>query len=713
MLLIWLVHRTEEYRPVRKIRLQHLLTGTALGLALVFAQGAPAQTSVDNVPVPDTSQLPPLTLKDIAPTQAAPAPAAAPVEAAKPAEIKPVVETKPAEPVKPVVETRPVEPAKPVVEVKPEPVPAPAVDASAAPSADTLLAEKLREALTGKLDRIFQRSSERKAVEAFYKERDFAPLWVSDGKESVAGKAVASYLARADREGLEPSDYPVPDFKSADPAALADAELRMTASVLAYARHAATGRVAWSRVSADIYYNHPTPDAAEVLKKIAAASDAATALDGFQPQHAKYKALKKALADARAGKVAREEPKPEKKVAVVHIPEGKILRLGMKDERVIALRKRLEISGDRNSIVYDEEVRDAVKSFQVDSDLHADGNLGPNTTRALNGEQTGSVTPVKLGDPVETIVNNMDRWRWVQHDLGNIHVIVNIPDYRLTIYKDGKVYWTTRIVVGKPNLPTPLITADMKFITVNPTWNVPPSIIEKEYLPALEQDPMALERIGLKLEQGPDGTVRIWQPPGAGNALGRIRFNFPNKFLVYQHDTPDKHLFSKEKRAYSHGCMRVQDPLVYGEKLLSLVLPNERYTPAKLESMFGASEININFPNNKHIPVHITYQTAFVDADGKLQLREDVYGRDARMSAILKGERKVADIPVERPPNTSAKPVRMTPGMYGGGQYGGPRGGGDFFDWIFGGGPRGGAYYQQRGTYYTAPPQYDRRTIYR
>jgi murein L,D-transpeptidase YcbB/YkuD len=284
-------------------------------------------------------------------------------------------------------------------------------------------------------------------------------------------------------------------------------------------------------------------------------------------------------------------------------------------------------------------------------------------------------------------------------DLGKIHVVVNIPDYRLTLYKDDKVYWSTKIVVGKPNLPTPLISAEMKFITVNPTWNVPPSIIEKEYLPALQEDPMALERIGLKLEQAPDGTIRVWQPPGAANALGRIRFNFPNKFLVYQHDTPDKYLFAKDKRAYSHGCMRVENPLLYGEKLLSLVLPQEHYTQARLEKMFGGSEININFPANKYIPVHLTYQTAFVDESGKLQLREDVYGRDARMTAILKGERKVADIPVERPKENSSKPVRMTPGMYGGG----PRDSGDFFGWIFGGGPRGGGVPQRR--YY-----YDDRT---
>ena len=243
--------------------------------------------------------------------------------------------------------------------------------------------------------------------------------------------------------------------------------------------------------------------------------------------------------------------------------------------------------------------------------------------------------------------------------------------------------WKTKIVAGKPGLPTPMLSAEMKFITVNPTWNVPPSIIQNEYLPALQEDPQAMERIGLKVVQDADGTVRIFQPPGDRNALGRIRFNFPNKFLVYQHDTPDKQLFAHDKRAYSHGCMRVQDPLKYGEVILSLALPEEGYTQERLRKMFGGSEININFPTS--IPVHLTYQTAFVE-DGKLQIREDVYGRDTRVLALLKGsERKVADIAIDRPISSSAKPVRMPLGSFGGG--GGYSNRGNFFDWLFGGPP--------------------------
>jgi len=187
--------------------------------------------------------------------------------------------------------------------------------------------------------------------------------------------------------------------------------------------------------------------------------------------------------------------------------------------------------------------------------------------------------------------------------------------------------------------------------------------------------------MGLQVERKPNGEVRVFQPPGERNALGRIRFNFPNKFLVYQHDTPDKHLFAHDKRAYSHGCMRVENPLKYGEVLLSLVMPNEKYSEDRLRSMFGGSEININFPT--HIPVHITYQTAFVDDAGKLVIRDDIYGRDARVVSVLKGsERKVADIAIERPKNTSAVPVRMPPGTYGGSGY---SGGNNFFERLFGG----------------------------
>jgi len=643
---------------VKSARFNRLLASTALGLVLVLGshagnpQAALAQQSEQQieaaVPMPDTDLLPPLTAKDVAST-----------------------------------------PSTPSTDIKAEPkqdAAAPAAEpakAAAAPAATagSPVADQLREMISGKLDRIVSRKADREGVEAFYKARDYKPLWVSDGAADERAKAAIAYLAQVDSVGLDPSDYPTPDFKSAVTAnALAEDELKLTAAVLTYARQAQTGRIHFSRVGADIEFKLVAPEPAEVLAKLADANDAGKALDSYNPPQPEFAALKAKLAELRKGALtpkAEEEKKPD----LVHVGEGKILRPGMKDARVVALRKRLNIAGDKDSPLYDDAVRDAVKTFQTEADIDVDGNLGSNTVRALNGEKKVARGP--SANPTDTIIVNMERWRWLPRDLGNPHVIVNVPDYSLTLYNNDKVYWHTKIVAGKPGKATPMVSAEMKFITVNPTWNVPPSIIENEYLPALQQDPDALDRIGLKLTQDADGTVHISQPPGAGNALGRIRFNFPNKFLVYQHDTPDKYLFAKEKRAYSHGCMRVQNPLTYGEKLLSLVLPSEHYTEARLEKMFGGSEININFPKN--IWVHLTYQTAFVDEDGKLQLREDVYGRDARMISILKGsERKVADIAIERAPNSSSKPVRMPVGMYGGGggsNYSGP----GFFDFFFGG----------------------------
>jgi murein L,D-transpeptidase YcbB/YkuD len=206
--------------------------------------------------------------------------------------------------------------------------------------------------------------------------------------------------------------------------------------------------------------------------------------------------------------------------------------------------------------------------------------------------------------------------------------------------------WKTRIVVGKPNLPTPLLTADMKFITVNPTWNVPPSIINNEYLPAMQQDPTVLDRMGLKVVKNRDGSVHIYQPPGDGNALGRVRFNFPNRFLVYQHDTPDKHLFAKDERAYSHGCMRVQDPPKYAEVLLGIARPSENWTADRIRKMYGHAEQDIQFQTQ--IPVHLTYQTASVD-DGKLVIRKDIYGYDSRMLSAIKHDRGMVVAAQERP----------------------------------------------------------------
>jgi murein L,D-transpeptidase YcbB/YkuD len=539
------------------------------------------------------------------------------------------------------------------------PAPAVVVDANAP------IADQLRELANGKFDRVLGGKKDRAAFDAFYASRNYAPVWITDGSANARAKAAIAYLGHVDADGLDPADYPVPNFTSlTDPAALAEAELKLSQSVATYARHAQTGRVHWSRVSGDILYEVKPSTPAEVLAAMATASDVGAALDGYEPHAPNYLALKEKLAELRAGQVEAG------KTAIL---PGAVLKVGMLDDRVPALRARLHVAGDGTT--YDKTLADAVKNFQQEHEQKPTGLLTPQTVQALNGKEPEH--------PIDTVLANMERWRWMPHELGKDYVIVNLADFTLRVFQNGNQVWMTRIVEGKPEMPTPIMSAEMKFITINPTWNVPPSIVAREYMPALQQDPTVLERMGLRVSTNPDGTVHISQPPGDGNALGRIRFNFPNKFLVYQHDTPNKNLFAMERRAFSHGCMRVQDPVRYAAVLLSIVRPGEGYTEDRIRKMFGSSEADIQFPH--FLPVHLTYQTAFVDENGKLEFRDDVYGRDKALIAILKGdERKVAEIPVERHENAVRREALAMPdsgGPFGRSYY---PGGGNFFSRLFG-----------------------------
>ena len=554
---------------------------------------------------------------------------------------------------------------------------APATDNAAAPAAaptpvvadaNTPIATQLRELASGKFDRIVGGKKDRPAFDAYYTAHGYAPIWITDGKFNARAAAAIAYLGQVDADGLDPADYPVPNISASvtDPAALAEAEVRLSASVVTYAHHASVGRVHWSRVSSSILYEVKPPVPADVLGAMADAKDVAATLAGYEPQAPNYIALKAKLADLRAGKTT-----PGK----APIPNGPPPKLGGQDDRVPQLRERFGLSGD--GTIYDKALADAVKKFQQEHELKVSGLLTQQTIDALNGRSPDR--------PIDTILANLERWRWMPHDLGKDYVIVNLPDYTLRVFHDGHQVWMTRIVTGKPTMATPIMTAEMKYITVNPTWNVPPSIVAREYMPALAADPTVLGRMGLRVSYNSDGSIHISQPPGDHNALGRIRFNFPNKFLVYQHDTPDKNLFALDKRAFSHGCMRVQDPVKYAEVLLSIVRPGDGYSEERIHKMIASrGEQDIQFPHN--LPVHLTYQTAFVDESGRLEFREDMYGRDQALIAILRGEeRKIAESPVERREGYSGRPAAMAGGYYQNG-YQGYQNGGNFFSRLFGGG---------------------------
>ena len=386
--------------------------------------------------------------------------------------------------------------------------------------------------------------------------------------------------------------------------------------MLTYARDAQTGRLDYSRIATEIHYRRSHFDVYAALKTIANAASIFDELVSFEPPHPQYKRLKAKLAGLLASpprtSFDRIEPSP-------------VSAIGIKDERIPKLRARLGIP-PLDEHVLDQPLIDAIRQFQRVRRLPDTGLLDDATFEALNGPSE-----------IDIIRANMERWRWMPRSLGTNHVIVNVPAYTMHVFSSGSPRMITRVVVGSPSHPTPLMSDAIESITINPIWNVPVSIVHNEYLPKLRGDPTFAERSGIKVVSYPDGRVHMYQPPGEANALGALRINFPNRFLVYQHDTPDQHLFAEPKRAYSHGCIRVQNPFRYSEILLSMARPGEGYTMERLHRMSGPDEVHIDFP--QPVPIHLTYQTAAVDETGKLQIWDDIYGYDRRVIEAFKRDK--------------------------------------------------------------------------
>src|SRR5262247_1376030 len=555
-------------------RLERILASTALALVLAAASSASAIAQDASAPSATAAT----------PSQAAAAAGAAAAQQAAAEPAPRATAATPSEAATGETAAAPKDAAVPAPATNPavasEPAAAPDPLATLDP-ADRAVAEKIRDLLAAKTDTIFASKRERAAVEAFYQGRHLAPLWLDKGVQNARAQAVIARLKNADADGLDVNDYKTPTFAGLSPDALAEAELKLTQAVLTYARHLQSGRFPYTRVSNNIELPQEPPDPAQILAKIATAASADTTLDEFSPPHEGYKKLKAMLAQMRGKAAGAKE-----------IADGQLLKLNakapMEDARVPQLRDKLGLTGDTSDLRYDAKLAEAVKKFQRANELPVTGNLDSKTIKELNGPPRDK--------QIDAVISNMERWRWYPRDLGKAHVIVNPPDFTLRVVHNDAEVWSTRIVIGKPDMPTPLLSETMKYVTINPTWNVPPSIIYNEYMPALQRDPMALERLGLKLVYNRDGSVHIYQPPGEANALGRIRFNFPNRFLVYQHDTPDKYMFAHDVRAYSHGCMRVQDPAKYAEVLLDIARPNENWTADKIKRMFGTGEQDIQLP---------------------------------------------------------------------------------------------------------------------
>ena len=501
------------------------------------------------------------------------------------------------------------------------------------------------------------RKSEQGALVEFYSVPEQRLLWVDGKGITERGKAVMEEIAKADDYGLRSSDYllPKPDmFDATDPKSadrLADAEIMISFGVLDYANDARGGRIKPQRLSANLDPSLVLPNPLEVIESIAIRAEPAAYLRSFQPDQPQFEALRQKLLELRGGKVEKETS------SVVVIPDGPVLRMGMENEQVALLRRRLDVPADSEAEEnkFDASLVETVERFQAAHGAFPDGMVGPGTRRMLNSQQQ---QPHHAGSPakIRAILINMERWRWLPHDLGPYYVTVNIPEFMLRVVDDGKTVHATRVVVGKPDKQTPIFSDEMQEVVFNPFWNVPTSIKVEEIRPYLREEAAwffggggwntsVFQRHNLRIRYaGRDvdpGSVdwnrmdirnfEIYQPPGPDNVLGNVKFVFPNKHDVYMHDTPQKFLFAQPVRAESHGCMRVQNP---DQLALVLLRHDQGWSQGRLASAI-ADGYDSHVALQQRIPVYITYFTLKINEDGSTSSYGDIYGHDSRMAAAL------------------------------------------------------------------------------
>jgi murein L,D-transpeptidase YcbB/YkuD len=480
-------------------------------------------------------------------------------------------------------------------------------------------------------------------VREFYKQRNNKPAWVTDQFTDERAADALMVLRAATDHGLNPADYDEPAIVKmhGEIAALpkdardrleklAAFETRVTAALLALGRDVALGRTRPNEVVGQWKARRQTPDLAGTLAS-AIDGDVKTWLDKVRPPHPEYAALQKAYVDLRGQK---------EKGGWATVPAG--LKPGKSHAGVVALRQRLAASGQvkgdaatNNSPMYDADVQAAVKTFQDLHSIKATGVVDDATRAAMN---------VSLDDRLAQVALNLDRWRWMPDDLGDRHFMVNIPHYHLVAREHGKPVMDIRVVVGKRGNETPIFSDEMETVVFSPYWNIPNSIKQGETAPAVMRDPGYLDRNNIEILRGSRRVspasvdwsnpaelrqLAFRQRPGANNALGHVKFLFPNDFDVYLHDTPADSLFQRQGRAFSHGCIRVEEP----EVLASYVLQGySEWDGARIKNaMHSGDERHVKL--KEKIPVHITYFTAWVDENGGLHFQPDIYGYDARQKS--------------------------------------------------------------------------------
>ncbi len=508
-------------------------------------------------------------------------------------------------------------------------------------------AELIRTSLADKRSPIRTTVPHRKAILEAYKSRNFAPIWIADNKPTPRAEALLQKLAAASQDGLEPLAY-LPYGLNAWSSAYADAsnlspedivlfDISLTAAVLRYAQNISTGQFEPARLSQynDIAITALKPE--DILRVVAYSPYVNEYLAGLTPKHPAYALLKSELAslDAEASTSA-----------AAPFPSGrKLVKLGQADERIPELRSRMAdfgfleagdmlVAEDKRDIL-DKALSKAIKGYQTANGIKVSGQLDAALVTKLNEDPTR--------DKRNKVIASLERVRWLPRDLGTRHVFVNQASYQAKVVENNKTIWTTKVIVGRPMTQTAAFHDEFETVVFNPSWGVPQSIIVNEYLPKLRRDPGYLDRIGYKVTNqggqpvssrnvdwwayGNEVPFSVQQPPGNDNALGELKFLFPNEHAIYMHDTPTRKLFKESNRAFSHGCVRVEDPRQFASILLGW---DRDHVSAQVEAGESYSE---KIPQKTK--VHLAYFAAWPDEAGKILYYSDIYERDKTLIAAF------------------------------------------------------------------------------
>ena len=488
------------------------------------------------------------------------------------------------------------------------------------------------------------------SVQAFYEDRQFSPVWVGPKGPRAAVDSLVAVLERADRDGLHPAAYHVDALRAlldesravseSDARRLADLELLSTDAFLLYGSHLLTGRVSPTELEPSWNVEGRRADLLPVLQEAARTGAVAEAVQSLRPPQSEYAALQTALQRYRHLAATG---------GWATVPEGASLRLGARGPRVDSLRRRLARTDDlppERSAAPDSfggALETAVIAFQERYGLETDGVVGPATRAALN---------VSADARAEQLEVNLERWRWLPQSLGRRHVLVNIAAFRLRVVEQGESVLRMRAIIGRPYRETPVFSGEISYLVFNPYWHVPHSIATKDKLPEIKNDPGYLARQqydvlrgwGAEAQPIDPSTIdwsrlsasnfpyRLRQQPGPLNALGQVKFMFPNPHSVYLHDTPTRGLFARAERSFSSGCVRVEKPLELAEYLLA---SRTEWSTDRIQGVLktSAAERSVFLP--EPVPVHLQYWTAWADEDGTVHFRADIYERDDAVQRAL------------------------------------------------------------------------------